>query len=124
MQSQRKLKPTEVIVQKCVITKFSYVRDSVLLEHKGTGSVPQGEMEMLRRVYIHENLSCASKIELPYYSVGFFKKICVHCGVAGTSRLLGDALDVYPKCAHCKDKAVVRRPKRKTVVAGDLASKR
>ena len=124
MHSQRRLKPTEVVALKRLITKFSYVCGSVLSEYQGTGRDPQGEIEMLKRVYIRENLSCDSKIELPYYSVDFFKKICVHCGVAGTSRLLGDALDVYPKCAHCKDKAVVRRPKRKTVVAGDLASKR
>ena len=56
--------------------------------------------------------------------MNFFKKICVHCGAAGTSRLLEDALDVYPKCGNCKDKAEVRRPKRKTVVAGDLESKK
>ena len=56
--------------------------------------------------------------------MNFFKKICVHCGAAGTSRLLGDALDVSPKCADCKDKADVRRPKRNTVVVGDLGSKK
>ena len=44
---------------------------SVLSEYQGTGCDPQGEIEMLKRVYIRENLPCASKIELPYYSVDF-----------------------------------------------------
>ena len=75
-------------------------------------------------MFVRENLLCTSKIELPYYSVDFYKKICVYCGLAGTSRLLGNAVDFYPKCPNCEAKPDVRRPKRKTVVENDLATKK
>ena len=42
MHSQRRLKPTEVVALKRLITKFSYVCGSVLSEYQGTGRDPQG----------------------------------------------------------------------------------
>ena len=42
MHSQQKLKQTEVVALKLLITKFSYVCGSVLSEYQGTGRDPQG----------------------------------------------------------------------------------
>ena len=76
-------------------------------------------------VLVHlENISCASKIELPYYSVDFYPKICVHCGVNGTSRTLGNSPEYYPKCVECVDKPEINRRKRKVVTEKDLTKKR
>ena len=34
--------------------------------------------------FLRENLSCISKIELPYFRVDSYKNVCVHCGMSGT----------------------------------------
>ena len=78
---------------------------------------------MLDKLFVRENLSCTSKIELPYYSVDSYKKICVYCGLPGTSRMLGDGIEFYPKCPNCNAKPAVARCKRKTVVDSDLSKK-
>ena len=52
-----------------------------------------------------------SKIELQYYSVDNFQKICIHCGVEGTSRTLGNSVEHYPTCIECKDKPDINRLK-------------
>ena len=69
---------------------------------------------MFKKVFVRENLSCVSKIELPYYSVAFYKKIWVWCGVSGTSRMLGDAVEKYPKCTNCQEKPDVLPSKAKS----------
>ena len=76
----------------------------------------------LKTIFIRENISRASKIELPYYSVDFYPKICIHCGLQGTSRTLGNSLEFYPKCIDC-NKLDIRR-KRKTVTENDLRKKK
>ena len=79
---------------------------------------------MLANIYVRKNISCASKIELPYYSVDNYPKICIYCGVKGTSRSLGNSAETYPKCEACKEKPDVQRRKRKTIVQTDLGNKK
>ena len=64
--------------------------------------------------------SCSCKIELPYYSVDHFPKICIYCGITGTTRTLGESVECYPKCIECKEKPDVNRRKRKSLVESDL----
>ena len=67
-----------------------------------SGGEPKIQREIFQKVFVRENFSYFSKIELPYYSVPFYKKICVWCGVSGTANVLRDGVEKYPKCANCK----------------------
>ena len=46
-----------------------------------------------------------------------------YCGVTGTSRMLGNSVQYYPKCIECKDKPEVNRRKRKGLTESDLVKK-
>ena len=105
-----------------MMSKLNYVCGSVISEYMGTGS--DRDEKYLKNIFVRENLSCASKIELPYYAVDFYPKICIYCGVKGTSRTLGNAPEHYPKCVDCKDKPEVHRRKRKMVSESDLNKKK
>ena len=54
-------------------------------------------------------LCCLSKIEIPYYSVPFYKKSCIWCGISGTPRMLGQAVYIYEKYMNCNDGQVEKR---------------
>ena len=92
LHSQKKLKGGDIQVLKRIISKFSYECGSLLSEYLGTGGELNREKEVSTKVYVRENLLCVSKIGLPYYSVEFYKKICVYCGISGTSRVLGNSI--------------------------------
>ena len=81
------------------------------------------EDEKIREtVFARENMTCASDMELPYYSVDFFKPVCIYCGREGTTRQLNATELVYPKCNSCSSKPDVLRRKRKSVDEQDLQS--
>ena len=40
-----------------------------------------------KRVFVRENLSCSSKIELRYYSTAY-ELSCIYCGTEGTNRTM------------------------------------
>ena len=105
-----------------MIGKLDYVCGSVLADYAGTGN--DKDLKLIENIYVRENISCASKIELPYYSVDHYPKICIYCGVKGTSRSLGSSVEIYPKCDVCKEKPDVQRRKRKTPVQNDLENKK
>ena len=87
----------------------------------------QGTTEMrsiLKNVFFRANISCSSKIELPYFTVDFYPKVCIYCGVTGTSRTLGNSVEHYPKCLKCAGKPDVVRRKRKALGAADLSKKK
>ena len=88
----------------------------------GTGE--DRDEKSLKTIYARENISCVSKIELPYYSVDFYPKICIYCGITGTSRMLGNSVEYYPKCIECKDKPEVNRRKRKGLTESGLVKKK
>ena len=58
------------------------------------------EDSILKSVYVKENLTCESPIELPYYSAGN-DPICYYCG--GQDELSTNP-DYYPLCTFCHGK--------------------
>ena len=95
---------------------------AAISEYVGTGA--DRDEKYLKSIFVRENISCASKIELPYYSVDFYPKICIHCGVQGTGRTLESSAKFYPKCIECNDKPDIPRRKRKSVTENDLRTKK
>ena len=118
----RKLKPNEQKSAKRMISKVSYVCGSILFEYLGTRN--DRDEKYLKNIFVRANISCSSKIELPYFTVDFYPKVCIYCGVTGTSRTLGNSVEHYPKCLKCAGKPDVVRRKRKALVAADLSKKR
>ena len=118
LHSKYKLKSDDQKGAKRMMSKVSYMCGSVLSEYLGTGN--DRDEKYLKTIFARENISCSSKIELPYYTVDFFPKICIYCGILGTSRTLGNSTEHYPKCIECGDRPDVVRRKRKAVVASDL----
>ena len=60
--------------------------NQILSEYLGSGNEPAREKYVASKVFARENLSCLSKIELPNYSVDFYTKVCIHCGMQGNNR--------------------------------------
>ena len=110
------------ILVKRMMAKLNYVCGSIISEYMVTGA--DRDEKYLKTILVRENLSCASKIELPYYAVDHYPKICVYCGATGTSRTLGNSPEYYPKCLECTDKPEVHRRKRKIVCESDLNKKK
>ena len=60
---------------KRMMAKLNYVCGSIISEYMVTGA--DRDEKYLKTILVRENLSCASKIELPYYAVDHYPKICV-----------------------------------------------
>ena len=63
----------------------------------------------LNTIYIGENIPSSAKIELFYYTVKLFPKICIHCGASGISQTLGNLVDHYPQIFKYKEKPDILR---------------
>ena len=122
LHSRNKIKKENINAVKRMMGKLTYVCGAAISEYVGTGA--DRDERFLNSVYARENISCASKIELPYYSVEYLQKICIYCGVGGTSRTLSNSVEHYPKCINCNDKPDVVRHKRKKVIESDLSVKK
>ena len=68
---------------KIFLSKVTCIRGSSLSEYLGHNGNRDDE-RVQKRVFVRENLSCLSKIELPYFSVESYKPICIYCGAEGT----------------------------------------
>ena len=55
-----------------MISTLAYMCGSVLSEYMGTGN--DKDEKFLQTIYVRENISCSSKIELPYYTVDIYPK--------------------------------------------------
>ena len=97
--------------------KVSYMCGVFLSEFMVNGRDRDGRF--LDTVFVRANISCKSKIELPYYSVACYPLVCIYCGIGGMHRTLNTSVK-YPKCTNCHDKLNVPRRKRKTVVQDDF----
>ena len=64
----------------------------------------------------HENISCKSPIELPYYSCKTFKQICIQYGKA--SKLIVDPQH-YLQCECCKGIEKIKIIKHKKTIEKD-----
>ena len=105
-----------------MIQKFDYVCGATLSEYMGSGG--DRDEEILKVIFARENLSCSSKIELPYYGVDHYPVVCVYCGVTGTKRTLNTSAENYPKCNNCSEKPDVVRRKRKFYYRKTLVPKK
>jgi DNA-directed RNA polymerase subunit RPC12/RpoP len=119
LHSKNKLTGEQPKQLKIFLGRIIFVCGSSLAEYDGPCSA--AEEKLRERVFVRENLSCASNIELPYYSVDFYKSVCIYCGREGTGRQLNISDTTYPKCNNCGAKPDVVKRKRNKVVAEDLA---
>ena len=122
LHSKHKLKADDTKSAKRMLSKVSYMCGSVLSKYLGTGN--DKDEKYLKTIFVRENISFSRKIELPYYTVDVFPKICNYCGTPGTSRTLGNSVENYPKCVDCSDKPEVVCRKRKAVTESDLSKKK
>ena len=122
LHSKHKLKGDEIKVLKIFLGKILFICGSSFGEYEGTGNAKEDKITKI--VFPRENLSCGSNIELPYYSIESYKKICIYCGGEGTGRTLEDSIQNYPKCRLCECKQDIPRRKRKAMTEGDLNSKK
>ena len=97
---------------------------ATLQEYMGSGG--DRDEEIITRLFVRANISCTSKIKLPYYSVtmGNFPMICIYCRIVGTKRTLNNSVKHDPKCQNCAEKPNIVRRKRKTVVQTDFTNKK
>ena len=108
----------ELELLKRIMQKVQYLCGASLSEYNGPGN--DRDEEMLKLIFVRENISCSSKIELPYYSVEHFPRVCIYCGIIGTLRTLKSSDEHYPQCNSCSDKPNVVRRKRKNLTKGDF----
>ena len=64
---------------------------------------------LLEKVFVKSNLSCATPVEVPYYSSGVFPPVCFHCGTQNTETEDGQ----YPMCPACVSLKLLPPLKRK-----------
>ena len=122
LHSKSKVKHDELRGVQRLIATLNYVCGAVISEYMRTGA--DRDEKYQKTIFVRENLSCASKIEIPYYSVDNYAKMCNHCGVKGTNRTLGNSIENYPKGIDCMDKPDIRQRKRKAVTENDVAKKK
>ena len=105
LHSKNKLKPNELNSFKRFINDFVYVCGGTLREIAEN----EGDIDSFikDKVFFRENIACST----PYYSVGTYKNVCIHCGC---DDLLIVSQTNYPKCIR-SDKPDVMRKKRKSI---------
>ena len=102
LYSQYKLKNRQPEYAKRMVKKLDYACGASLSEYMGTGR--DKDEQLLEVIFVRENLSCSSTVEVPYYSVDYFPAVCIYCGVTGTKRTLNESVEKYPKCNSWGDK--------------------
>ena len=77
MYSKKKLSDNEKVALKRFLSSYEYVCGSSFKE------VPDDahpNVDIIRKVFVRENLSCSSVIESSYYSCKIYRQACVKCG--------------------------------------------
>ena len=71
----RKLKYDEIEGLNSIIDLVQYSCGSIMkdIEHNFR------DQELIGKVYVRANLTCADKVEIPYYLCGVHDPICIHC---------------------------------------------
>ena len=104
----RKLKYDEMERLKRVIDGVQYSCGSVLSDIDYSFR----DQELICKVYVRANRTCADKVEVPFYSCGVHDPICIDCGVEDDLISGEVAKPVYPTCLTCfssKPKAFRRK---------------
>ena len=78
LYSTYKLKENETNSFKRFTNNLIYICGGSFREIEETEGDPNSFIK--DKVFVRENISCCSQIEIPYYSVGVFKDVCIHCG--------------------------------------------
>ena len=78
-------------------------------------------IDVTKKVFVRENISCATIMESSYYTCKVYQQVCVKCGKS--RKLLPPDVTYYPQCEKCP-KERVKVPKRKAVVEDDLKKKK
>ena len=78
IHSKNKLKPNELNSFKHFTNDFVYVCRGTLREIAEN----EGDIDSFikAKVFFRENIAWSTQIELPYYSIGTYKNVCIHCG--------------------------------------------
>ena len=74
--------------------------------------VSENDLPILQNVFVKRNHTCKSLVEIPYYSVGEYEVICIHCG---TDEGIREDPHLYPICLRCvgDKKQAKKKPTRK-----------
>ena len=72
------------------------------------------DVSVLTKVYVRENSTCESPIEIPYYSMNR-EPLCIYCGQE-------NELKIWLICKKCLDCNKCAVPKRKQKSAGESSS--
>ena len=117
LHSKYKLKNQQPAAAKRIVQKLEYICWASLSEYYG--SCNDRDEGMLKIIFVRANLSCASKVEFPYYP-----RVCIYCGMTGTNRTLNSSVEYYPKCNDCSGQPDVAKRKSNNLVMSDFHEKR
>ena len=120
--SKKKLEKSSINALKRLLNDIVYTCRGLLSEIQLDDDV-QEDKKLLENIFIRENISCKSNIEIPYYSAKIFKPRCIVCGTANAQRFLPKDPMFYPQCDQC-DSPRVKIAKRKTITQSELGGKK
>jgi hypothetical protein len=110
IHSAKKLKPKELQDLDAALEDMSYTCGSSFNDYV------EGDQtdNILKKVFVREDLQCRSPIEVPYYACGSFALICSYCAT-GDDLVSGEAaVGIYSMCSECfKSKPKLLKRKRK-----------
>ena len=118
MYSKKKLSDIEKEALKRFLSSFEYICVS---SFKKVPDDAHPNIDIIKKVFVRENLSCTSIVESSYYSCKIYLLVCVKCGKS--SKLLPPDVTFYSHCEKCKTERV-KAPKRKAVTEEDLGKKK
>ena len=89
LHSKTKLKLSDINVLKRSLSGLQYICGSVFSSY-------QLDDAIFEKVFVRENLSCVTDIELTYYSTNIFPDVCIYCGTK--QNLVPKSLENNPRC--------------------------
>ena len=101
LHSQKKLKANEVVRLESVFEDVRYSCGADVHDIDVNGN----DSPILEKGFVKVNLTC---IEIPYYSVGTYEIICIHCR---SDEGVREEPHLYPICSKCIENK--KQPKRK-----------
>ena len=100
LYSQRKLKLQEAQYLKDQLVGIVYSCESLLSELFGQETSTE-QTDIVSRVFVRANHTCADQVETAYYSSGVFDDVCVHCGDPNDIIRGEEAADILPTRGGC-----------------------
>ncbi len=97
LYTQCKLKGSESLCLMALLTDAWYSCGSLLSKLIGNEASPL-QKEIIARVFARANITCADKVETPYYSAEMFDSVCIHSGNPDDIVTGEEAADILPTC--------------------------